>query len=98
MERQGINQHGNQCPCFFGIPSPVSSPRNIRPHGTSEYSYSQQEDGWIQHDATYIGQSMEDGSATSHSVHDECRDTIEEQERKEGIGEHDQNDVYAEQW
>lgn len=36
VEGNGIDEHGDERPHLFGIPTPVGAPRHIGPHGSDE--------------------------------------------------------------
>ena len=48
MEQDGIDEHGDERPCFFRVPSPIASPGHIRPDGSNENAGSEAELGGIQ--------------------------------------------------
>ena len=45
---EGINEHGYQCPYFFGIPAPITSPTDICPYGSDKYTYCQTENSRVE--------------------------------------------------
>lgn len=53
MNAERIDEHCDQRPDLFRIPSPVSSPRYVCPNCADEDSGSQQEKGRIEHDVAY---------------------------------------------
>ena len=50
VDTEGIDEHCNQRPDLFRIPSPVSSPRNVCPYCADEDSRRQKKQSRIQHD------------------------------------------------
>ena len=36
MERERVDEHGDERPDLFGVPAPIASPRHISPNGTDE--------------------------------------------------------------
>ena len=48
VKRSCIDEHGDESPCFLGIPTPVFSPTDICPDGTDEDSYCYQRYGRVE--------------------------------------------------
>ena len=45
---EGINEHGDECPHFFRVPSPIASPAYICPDGTDEDARREKEQGGVE--------------------------------------------------
>ena len=81
VDTEGIDEHCNQRPDLFRIPSPVSSPLYVSPYRTDEDSGSQQEKGRIEHDVA-------DGLEIFHPGFipaDQCCHSIKHHECKQGV-------------
>lgn len=42
IQGKGIDNEGDECPDFFGVPGPVVSPRDVGPEGTDNDAEGQQ--------------------------------------------------------
>ena len=54
VECRGIDQHRDQRPHLLRVPTPISAPRDVCPHGTYEDADAEQKHRWIEHYATHL--------------------------------------------
>ena len=104
MEQGCIDEHGNECPHFFRVPTPVSSPRDVCPYCADKDADSEAEDGRIEQNMTDDLQSSDGvvnrGVAIPYFIYYmeyDCCQAIEHDECKETIGNHDDGDMDGEQ-
>ena len=102
VEGKTIDQEGDECPYLFGIPTPLSTPRDIGPDGADEDACRHAEEGRIEQEASHIGQLEVDllaalRVATDKEGQEQRGESVEESERQQRVGHHDDADVAGEQ-
>ena len=102
VEGKTIDQEGDERPYLFGIPTPVAAPRDIGPDGADEDASRHAEEGGIEQEARHIGQLEVNllaalQVATDEEGQEHRGESVEESERQQRIGHHDDADVAGEQ-
>ena len=102
VEGKTIDQEGDECPYLFGIPTPISTPRDIGPDGADEDASRHAEEGGIEREASHIGQLEVDllaalRFATDEEGQEQRGESVEESEGQQRVGHHDDADVAGEQ-
>lgn len=92
VKRSGIDEKRHQRPDLFGIPAPVASPRHIRPHRTEEDT-----DGQAAHRRSQEQKRERHQVLLSVGLGTQCHQTIEHDKRQEGVTEHDDTDMQAQE-
>ena len=98
MECESIDNHRDQSPYFFRIPSPIASPRHVCPNGTKKDAYGEQHHRWIQQQFAMLFQHryLIGGSAVAHTHH-ESGDAVHCHKRKQRIGNHNHRHMRTQQ-
>lgn len=95
MQGCRVNQHGDECPYLFRVPSPISSPRYIGPYCSYEDSENQQEYGRIENYPTAVFKTADVTASVSAPMENFCGNTVQHHYGKQGIRNHDGHDMYA---
>ena len=87
MDHRSVNEHGDERPSLFRIPSPVASPGEVRPHGTDEDAGREAEDRRVQEKLREVHQRL----APTRNA--ESQDAVDHHHCKERVREHDHRDM-----
>ena len=89
MESHRIEHERDERPNLLRVPSPIASPRDIRPHGSQKDAGAQKEQGGIEQDTTEQLQSSSLDGQT------QPQQGIQPDESQERIGNHNERNMYA---
>lgn len=90
-EGDQVDEEGDECPKFLGVPRPVASPRDVGPYGAYHDAHGQQSLGGI-----------EEQQAATHRRHaprgeEQRHEAVEHHEEEEGVGHHDDRNMQRQQ-
>ena len=84
VEGEGIDQQGNQGPCFLRVPGPVAAPGDVRPDGAEEGAEGEEEHRRIQHDEAHVTKVLPRLGRRNGHAHD----AVEGHQAEERVGHH----------